>query len=105
VRGRRNLLGVQLTGKCAEDLARVRPVASEDRRIGAILNATNVTVVTAPVSIAADLSIYVIVLVGHSAAQPTLSLPPSPRRPCAACTTARYSELGARRCDCEPQQD
>jgi hypothetical protein len=50
VRGRRNPLGVQLTGKCAEDLARVRPVASER-------------------------SIYVIVLVGHSAARPTLSLP------------------------------
>jgi hypothetical protein len=62
-------------------------VASEDRRIGAVVNATNVTVVTAAVSIAADLSIYVIVLVGHSAARPTLSLPPSPRRPCAACTT------------------
>jgi len=79
VRGRRNPLGVQLTGKCAEDLARVRPVASEDRRIGAVVNATNVTVVTAAVSIAADRaserSIYVIVLVGHSAARPTLSLP------------------------------
>lgn len=55
-------------------------MASEDRRIGAVVNATNLSVVTAAVSIAADRaperSIDVIVFVGHSAARPTLLLPP-----------------------------
>lgn len=84
-------------------------MASEDRRIGAVVNATNLSVVTAAVSIAADRaperSIDVIVFVGHSAARPTLLLPPAPRRPCAARTTARCSELRAGHGDCEPQQD
>ena len=44
--GRRNPLGVQLTGKCAEELARVRPVASEDPQIGAVVNAMHTSSIT-----------------------------------------------------------